>query len=177
MQISASVLAFDAYYRDLSHITMEERRLRNYDHPESLDCDLFAAHLAALKAGDDVQVPVYDFTTHTHDGTYRHVPAAPVVLVEGILLLVFQEIADLLDFTIFLDVPEDERLKRRVLRDTSERGRDVADVNRQFAATVAPMHDEFVQPSKTRADLIVDVNKDAFSALIEELPKSLRLRG
>ena len=151
----ASVLAFDAYYRDLSHLPFDERRRGNFDHPDSLDSELFLQHLDALRHGIDVDVPVYDFSTHTHTGRFQRVEAAPLLLVEGILLLAFEDAAAQLDYSIFMDVPEDVRLRRRIRRDMTERGRPEAHVRRQFAATVAPMHDAFVQPSRHRADRIV----------------------
>ncbi len=152
----ASVLAFDAYYRDLSHLPFAERRRRNFDHPDSLDSDLFLEHLDSLRDGRDVDVPIYDFATHTITGRFERVEAAPLVLVEGILLLAFEEVAQRLDYTIFLDLPEDVRLQRRIQRDVTERGRPEDHVRRQFAATVAPMHDAFVQPNRHRAGRIVD---------------------
>ena len=151
----ASVLAFDAYYRDLSHLPFAERRRRNYDHPDSLDSELFLQHLDALKQGIDVDVPVYDFATHTLSGRFERVAAARLLLVEGILLLAFAEVASRLDYSIFLDVPEEVRLQRRIQRDMSERGRPEDHVRRQFAATVASMHDAHVQPSRHRADRIM----------------------
>ena len=150
-----SVLAFDAYYRDLSHLPFTERRRRNFDHPDSLDSDLFLQHLDALRRGIDVDVPVYDFSTHTLTGRFERVEAAPLLLVEGILLLAFEEVLARLDYSIFMDVPEDVRLQRRIHRDVTERGRPEDHVRRQFSATVAPMHDAFVQPSRHRADRIV----------------------
>ena len=150
-----SVLAFDAYYRDLSHLPFTERRRGNFDHPDSLDSDLFLQHLDALKQGVDVDVPVYDFATHTLSGRFQRVEAAPLLLVEGILLLAFEEVTERLDYSIFMDVPEDVRLHRRIHRDVTERGRPEDHVCRQFEATVAPMHDAYVQPSRHRADRIV----------------------
>ena len=152
---TVSVLAYDAYYRDLSHLPFAERRRGNYDHPDSLDRDLFLQHLDALRQGIDVDVPVYDFSTHTLSGRFERVAAAPLLLVEGILLLAFEEVAERLDFSVFLDVPEEVRLQRRIQRDVAERGRPPDHVRRQFAATVAPMHDAYVQPSRHRADRIV----------------------
>ena len=151
----ASVLAFDAYYRDLSHLPFAERRRRNFDHPDSLDSDLFIQHLDALKQGLDVDVPVYDFSTHTLTSRFERVEAAPLLLVEGILLLAFETVAARMDYSIFMDVPADVRLQRRIQRDVAERGRPEDHVRRQFAATVAPMHDGYVQPSRHRADRIV----------------------
>ena len=150
-----SVLAFDAYYRDLSHLPFAERRRRNFDHPDSLDSDLFLEHLDALRRGVDVDVPVYDFSTHTLSGLFERVEAAPLLLVEGILLLASEEAARRLDYSIFMDAPEEVRLQRRIHRDVTERGRPEDHVRRQFAATVTPMHDAYVQPSRHRADRIV----------------------
>lgn len=165
---AVSVLNFDHYYRDLSHLTPDQRRVRNYDHPDALDHELFIGHLHRLSAGGGVEVPVYDFSTHTRDGSFEAVAAAPLAVVEGILLLAFPEVAARLDLTVFLDVPEPVRLQRRILRDTSERGRDPAGVRRQFAATVAPMHDAYVQPCRDRADLIFGPEVD-YEAVVDEL--------
>ena len=151
----ASVLAYDAYYRDLSHLPFAERRRRNYDHPDSLDSELFLEHLDALRRGVGVDVPVYDFLTHTLSGRFERVEAARLLLVEGILLLALADAVERLDYSVFLDVPEDTRLRRRIHRDMTERGRPEDHVRRQFAATVAPMHDAYVQPSRHRADRIV----------------------
>ena len=169
--IEVSVLAFDAYYRDLSHLPFAERRRSNYDHPDSLDSALFLEHLDALKQGINVDVPVYDFSTHTLSGRFERVEAAPLLLVEGILLLAFEEAAARLDYSIFLDVPEKVRLERRIRRDVEERGRPEDHVRRQFKATVAPMHDAYVQPSRHRADRIV-VSLDCDS-LADELAPTL----
>ena len=164
----AGVLAFDSYYLDLSHLPMAERSARNYDHPDALDVELFASHLDALRGGRGVSVPVYDFATHTASGEFRRVEPAPVLLAEGILLLAFPEIESRLDFSVFLDVPETVRLQRRIRRDTVERGRRPDDVRRQFRATVAPMHDRYVQPSSHRADRIAADGED-LEALAHEL--------
>lgn len=154
-----SLLAFDAYYRDLSHISMEERRQVNYDHPDSLDQELFIDHLEDLRSGNCIEVPEYDFATHTRTGRSTPVEAREIVLVEGILLFSLDGIHELLDIAVFLDVPEPVRLERRVRRDVVERGRDPDDVRRQFASTVVPMHDEFVQPYRDRAHRVVDVDE------------------
>ncbi len=163
----ASVLAYDAYYRDLSHLPFAERRRRNYDHPDSLDSELFLEHLDALRRGVGVDVPVYDFSTHTLSGRFERVEAARLLLVEGILLLALAGAVERLDYSVFLDVPEDTRLQRRVHRDMTERGRPEDHVRRQFAATVAPMHDAYVQPSRHRADRILGT--DDPDALADEL--------
>ena len=168
----ASVLAFDAYYRNLSDISLEERRLRNYDHPDSLDHELFSHHLDELRRGQDIEVPEYDFVTHTLTDRFLSVAARPTIIVEGILLLAFPDIADRLDLTVFMDVPEKVRLARRTERDVAERGRDPDDVRRQFAETVAPMHDRYVQEHRDRADCIVRIG-DSLDAVAADLARSL----
>ncbi|MFT5203796.1 MAG: uridine kinase [Candidatus Aldehydirespiratoraceae bacterium] len=167
-----SALAFDAYYRDLSHLTMEERMRVNYDHPDSLDNELFAQHLTDLRQGRDIEVPEYDFASHTRTGATIPVEAREIVLVEGILLFSFPGIHELLDYAVFIDVAEDVRLERRIQRDMRERGRDADDVRRQFAEFVAPMHDRFVQPYRDHADLVVSGEGEAGSdaaVIIERL--------
>jgi len=156
----ASAVAFDAYYRDLSHMTMQERMQVNYDHPDSLDLELFVEHLRDLRHGRAVEIPVYDFATHTRPGEVTVVEATEIVLLDGILLLNFSGISSLLDLAVFIDVPEAVRLERRIRRDVRERGRDTEDVHRQFRETVAPMHDRFVQPSAEHADRVVSLDED-----------------
>ena len=164
---SVSALAFDAYYRDLSHLSVEDRGVVNYDHPDSLDNELFAQHLDDLRNGISIDVPEYDFVSHTRTGGVIPVEAREVVVVEGILLFSFPGIHDLLDLAIFIDVPEDIRLERRIRRDVAERGRDPEDVRRQFAATVAPMHDQYVQPHSTLADRVVAVEESLDDVAVE----------
>ena len=169
-----SVLGFDAYYRDRSHLEPAERGLCNYDHPGSLDHELFVSHLDHLRAGHDIEVPVYDFATHTLSGRFERINAAPMIVIEGILLLAFPEIAARLDFTVFLDVPESVRLERRIRRDVAERGRAPDDVKRQFAATVAPMHNLYVQPHRHEASRIVEMD-EAYDDVAPELVAQLAI--
>ncbi len=166
------VLAFDAYYRDQAHLSLDERRACNYDHPDSLDHELFSSHLDQLRLGRDIDVPEYDFVTHTLTGHVRPVAARPIVIVEGILLLAFDDVTDRLDLQVFLDVPESVRLERRLQRDVSERGRDPDDVRRQFAEVVAPMHDRFVQPHRDRCDRIVRLG-DPYDEVAIELARRI----
>jgi len=155
-----SVLAFDSYYRDLTDIPMSERMLRNYDHPDSLDHQLFVNHLDMLRAGRAIDVPIYDFATHTRRAETERVEAHPLVVVEGILLASFPEVAARIDLLVFIDVPEDIRLERRIKRDVAERGRQPDDVRRQFTETVAPMHDLYVEPFKDSADRVIGIDED-----------------
>ena len=163
-----SPVAFDSYYRDLSHITMAERMEVNYDHPDSLDHELFIEHLQELRLGRSVEIPEYDFATHTRTGEVTVVQPNEIVILDGILLLHFEQVRDLIDLAVFIDIDEKVRLERRAQRDVRERGRDVEDVHRQFWATVAPMHDRFVQPSLERADRVVTVD-ESLEAVAREL--------
>lgn len=163
-----SSVAFDAYYRDLSHITMQERMQVNYDHPDSLDHELFVEHLHDLRRGRVVEIPIYDFASHTRTGEVTVVKPEAVVILDGILLLKFTKIRDLIDLAVFIDIPEAVRLDRRAQRDVRERGRDVDDVHRQFWETVAPMHDRFVQPTAEHADRVVTVD-EPLEAVAREL--------
>ncbi len=152
-----AILSFDTYYRDQSHLSLEQRAALNYDHPDILDVELFADHLDALVDGRPARLPVYDFTTHArvpdrHQVLHPH----PIVLVEGILLFAFAEIVDRLALRIYRECPEHIRFSRRLDRDTTERGRTADSVEHQFAATVAPMHDRFVAPSRERAHLVYE---------------------
>ena len=163
-----SVLAFDAYYHDQRHLPLRERSLVNYDHPDSLDHERFATDVEALRRGETIAAPVYDFATHTRTDDVTLIEPRPIVIVEGILLLSFTEIAERLDLAVFIDVPEDVRLERRIKRDVVERGREPDDVRRQFAATVAPMHDTFVEPYRHRADRTVAIHED-YGPVADEL--------
>lgn len=172
----ASLLAFDTYYRDHGHLTPEQRAEVNYDHPDSLDIELFTAHLDALLAGQDIEAPVYDFATHTRPGETMYVEARNIVVVEGILLLAFEDIANRLSVRVFRDCPEALRFTRRLERDIAERGRTPESVTRQFKATVKPMHDLFVQPSAASADLVISGEgelSDHIDTVLRALPTTL----
>ncbi len=159
------VLDHDSYYRDQSHLTPAARAELNYDHPSSLDSGLLAEHLRELKAGRGVDVPIYDFVTHTRSRETRRVEPAPMVIVEGILVFVEAPVRDQLDIKIFVDTDADIRLMRRIRRDLEQRGRSFQSVRDQYYATVRPMHLEYVEPSKRWADLIVPGGGDNKVAL------------
>jgi uridine kinase len=148
-------LAQDSYYLDVAWHSDAELRAHNFDHPDALDTDLLVSQIAALKAGEVVETPVYDFVHHRRTDRTVRVEPRPVILVEGILLFAERAIRELLDFRVFVDTDADVRLVRRLRRDMAERGRSVGDVLRQYEATVRPMHLEFVEPSKRFADVIV----------------------
>ncbi len=145
----------DSYYRDIEWQSEAELLHHNFDHPAALDNDLLVSHVAALKAGHAIEVPIYDFVRHRRTPRTRRVEPRPVVLLEGILIFAEPALRDLLDFKVFVDTDADLRLIRRLRRDMSERGRTVQDVLRQYMETVRPMHLEFVEPSKRWADVII----------------------
>jgi len=145
----------DAYYRDQAHLSFEDRAKINYDHPDSLELELMVEHLQALRNGQPVERPVYDFETHIRtDETYTLVPE-PAVIVEGILLLADARLREQFDVRVYIDTEADLRLMRRIQRDIVERGRSVESVLDQYQKTVRPMHYQFVEPSKRYADIII----------------------
>ncbi len=162
----------DAYYRDQAHLSLEERAKINYDHPASLESDLLAAQLADLRAGRAVDVPIYDFATHTRRVDRRHVSPAKVIIVEGILVFTEPALREQMDIKIFVDTDADIRLIRRIRRDLEQRGRSFQSVRDQYYQTVRPMHLEHVEPSKRWADLIVPEggdNKVALDVMLGQL--------
>ncbi len=167
-----SVVPFDAYYKDLRGLSVEERNEMNFDHPDSLDADLFGYQLDGLASGLDVAIPVYDFSEHRRLDDLTILPAAEIVIAEGILLFAFPEIAERFDFTIFRECSEECRFERRLERDTVERGRSEESVRKQFNESVAPMHDQFVEPSKTIADRVVREDEE-LSDVVSELAEAI----
>lgn len=154
------VLPLDSYYRDLGHLSFEERLAVNFDHPDSIDHELFETHLDLVASGVAVDVPVYDFSCHSRAAGATRLDARPIVLVEGILLLAFPGVRERLHRTVFLDVPAAVRLERRVSRDVAERGRVEAEVRQVFADVVQPMHERFVQPGASYADDVIGFEDD-----------------
>lgn len=149
------LLEQDSYYRNLEDMPLDERRLANFDHPDSIDSELLVNHLKRLKSGNTIEMPVYDFKTHTRRRRTEYIEPKPVAIVEGILIFAEARILGLLDVRVFVDTPDDIRFIRRLRRDITERGRTVESVIAQYHATVRPMHFEFVEPSKRHADLII----------------------
>ncbi len=145
----------DAYYIDAAHLPPEERAKLNFDHPDSLDNDLLIQHLVELQAGRPVEIPVYDFKTHSRRVETLRVAPQPVILVEGILIFADKRLRELMDVKIYVDTDADLRLLRRLERDIGERGRSIQSVMQQYLSTVRPMHLEFVEPSKRYADVII----------------------
>jgi uridine kinase len=148
-------LQHDAYYKDLSGLPPAQRAEVNFDHPNSLETELLIRHIEQLKNGQPVEVPIYDFATHSRTPQTFTVQPRPVILVEGILIFAEKALRDLCDVKIFVDTDSDIRFIRRLQRDIAERGRTVDSVIKQYMATVRPMHMEFVEPSKRYADVII----------------------
>ena len=167
----------DFYYKDLSHLSHEERSNINFDHPDSIDFDLMRAQIEQLKNGEAISCPQYDFITHTRKAEKSNIEPARVVIVEGILIFAVPELRDLFDWKIFIDTDDDVRLLRRMERDMRERGRDFNSIKHQYLTTVKPMHDAFVQPSKQHADIIVPKggeNGMALSLILSKLHEQIR---
>jgi uridine kinase len=150
-----SLIQHDAYYKDLSDLPPAQRAMQNFDHPDALDNSLLIAQLRDLKANRAVEVPVYDFTTHTRTTETLRVEPHRVILVEGILIFADTMLRQLMEVKIYVDTDADIRFIRRLERDIAERDRTMASVIRQYLATVRPMHQEFVEPSKRHADVII----------------------
>ncbi|QOR74281.1 uridine kinase [Cruoricaptor ignavus] len=150
-----NVLSQDNYYRDNQHLPLADRELLNYDHPKSIDFELLTQHVQALKRGESIQQPVYSFVTHSRTGDYTVVQPKEVLIVEGILVLTSKELLKEFDLKVYVQTDSDERLIRRIRRDTQERGRDLEEVLQRYQTTLKPMHQEFIEPSKNEADLII----------------------
>ncbi len=148
-------LPHDAYYRDLRNLPENQRKAINFDHPNSLESELLGEHIKQLQNWQPVQLPVYDFTTHTRTTDYITVKPHPVVVVEGILIFAEPKLRDLFNVKIFVDTDDDLRFIRRLQRDIAERGRTMENVIEQYLSTVRPMHMDFVEPSKRYADVII----------------------
>jgi uridine kinase len=152
------VISQDSYYQDTSHLSYEERTSINFDHPKSIDFKLLITHLNTLKANKPVEQPVYSFVNHNRTGDTIHTLPRKVMLVEGILIFTHPELRNLFDIKIFVHADSDERLMRRLKRDIAERGRDLNEVLSRYQNTLKPMHNQFIEPTKTYADIIIPNN-------------------
>lgn len=179
-----AVLQQDSYYRNLQDMPLDFRSAVNFDHPDALDNDLLVKHIRLLKNGQAVELPLYDFRTHTRQAETRRIEPKPIVIVEGILIFADARLRSEFDIRIFVDTPDDIRFIRRLQRDVADRGRTVESVIEQYLSTVRPMHMEFVEPSKRDADIIIPegghnpVGIDLISGRIRErLARSLTAAG
>jgi uridine kinase len=150
-----AIIDQDSYYRDLDDIPIADRDLRNFDHPDAFDNELLKQHVRELLEGKPIEQPIYDYTRHARLKETKHVGDHVVIVLEGILIFVDEELRELMDIKLFIDADADIRLVRRIERDVRERGRAIETILRQYQATVRPMHLQFVEPSKRYADLIV----------------------
>ena len=153
------VISQDSYYKDTSHLSYEERTKINFDHPRTIDFDLLYEHLLQLKDNQTIEQPVYSFVKHnrTNDTVITH--PRKVMIIEGILILTHPKLRELFDIKIFVHADSDERLVRRIKRDISERGRDINEVLNRYQTTLKPMHQQFIEPTKEFADIIIPNNK------------------
>ncbi|HEY4538241.1 MAG TPA: uridine kinase [Erysipelothrix sp.] len=149
------IIRMDDYYKDQSHMPMEERLNTNYDHPFAFDMDLLVSDIEKLKAGIAIDKPVYDFMNHTRSDYTEHISCSDVVVIEGLMTLDDERLRSLLDIKVFVDAPADIRFIRRLIRDVNKRGRSLDHVIEQYLNTVRVMHEQFVEPSKRNADIII----------------------
>ena len=171
-----SILRHDNYYKRHDDMPFEERCKLNYDHPDAFDTDLLCEHIKLLKAGHSIQMPVYDYTIHNRSDKTVEVTTAPVIVLEGILIFAEPELCNLMDIKVFVDTDADVRILRRITRDVKERGRSLDSVITQYLTTVKPMHEQFVEPSKRHADIIIPEggeNVVALDMLIQRVKKHL----
>jgi uridine kinase len=178
--VGAEQLAYlphDAYYRDMPHLSLEERAHQNYDHPNSLETNLLINHIKSLVNLHPVHVPIYDFTTHRRTEKTMLVEPSPIILVDGILIFTKKKLLDLMDIKVYVDTDADVRFIRRLQRDIQERGRSLDSVVEQYMETVRPMHLKFVEPSKRHADVIIPhggLNRVAMEMVVSRLQDLLR---
>ena len=173
-------LPHDAYYRDLGDLPYDQKAAMNFDHPDSLETELMIKHILELKKANAIEIPVYDFSTHSRTSKTIRVEPRAVIIVEGILLFVDKQLRDLLDIKIFVDTDADIRFIRRLQRDITERGRTTDMVVQQYLSTVRPMHLEFVEPSKRYANIIIPeggLNEIAMDMVIARIEMLLSKRG
>ena len=145
----------DSYYRNLEQLPLDIRDVVNFDHPDAIDNDLLIEHLRALKSGEAVELPLYDFKSHGRLAETLRVEPQPIIIIEGILIFAEPRLLDEMDIKVYVDTPDDIRFIRRLRRDVAERGRTVESVIEQYLSTVRPMHMQFVEPSKRYADVII----------------------
>lgn len=174
---STLIIHHDSYYRDRPDLTFEERCRINFDHPDSLETELLITHIRNLRGGTPIEVPIYDFSHHTRVEAVEAAEPMPIIIVEGILVLAEPKLRELMDLKVYVDTDADLRLVRRMRRDVAERGRTHESVVDQYLETVKPMHEQFVDPSKRFADLIVPEggnNHVAIGVLVANIQSILR---
>ena len=173
---NAVILSHDYYYKAHDELAFEERSKLNYDHPDSLDTAMLVEHVRQLKQGNAIMHPTYDFASHSRNTEWKKTESAEIIIIEGILIFTDKELCSLCDIKLFVDADADVRFIRRLTRDVKERGRNMDSVINQYLSTVKPMHEEFVEPSKAKADLIIPQgghNDIAISMIIDGIKKKL----
>lgn len=176
---AVTVIYHDNYYRRQGNIPFEQRRKVNYDHPDALETDLLLEHLRHLRRGETIACPVYDYELHDRSVETIEIRPNHIIIVEGILTLADARLRDLLDIKIFVDADADERILRRIVRDISERGREMGDIIEQYLSTVKPMHNLYVQPTRATADIVLNSGRNdvAFSLVCSHIEKILSQAG
>lgn len=171
-----TVLSYDNYYKRRDDIPFEERQTINYDHPDALETELLIQHIRKLKAGESVECPKYDFSQHNRSGEVIVIKPSRVIIVEGILVLQNKKLREMLDIKVYVEADADERILRRAIRDVKERGRDIESVYEQYITTVKPMHYRYVEPTKYKADIILNsgMNDVAFDLVKTKILDFLR---
>jgi len=170
------LIAQDSYYKDLSHLSIEEKAKQNFDHPDSLDFDLMKSHLIDLQKGKEILQPIYDFNTHSRLSSSKKILPKKVIIVEGTLVLNQEILLSLYNLKLYIDLDQNTCLDRRIERDITERGRSKKNVLEQYKQTVKPMFEEFIYPSKNKADLIIPGknNDDYLMTVVEEIRKKIK---
>ncbi len=176
---AVTVIRHDDYYKAHDDMTYEERTKLNYDHPKAFDTDLLTAHIGQLKAGKAVHCPIYDYRVHNRSKDFQLIYPTRVIIVEGILIFEDKKLCQMMDIKIFVDTDADIRILRRIRRDVQERARSLDSVITQYLETVKPMHEQFVEPSKKNADLIVPEgghNSVAMEMIVNQIEKHINLK-
>lgn len=167
------IIPHDCYYKSLSNITLEEREQRNYDCPEAYETDLLIKDLKTLMSGESIERPIYSYTERLRQKETVHVNPAPIIIIEGILVLENEQLSNLMDIKIFVDTDSDIRLTRLIDRDRKERGLDLDYIISKYKTTLKPMHEKYIEPCKKKADVIIPANKDnndvGFSIIIDKI--------
>lgn len=170
-ETEVGIISQDSYYKANDHLSMDERALINFDHPRAIDFELLVEHLKQLKQGETINQPVYSFVHHNRTEDYILTHPRKVMIVEGILILTNPELRDLCDIKIFVHADSDERLIRRLKRDIAERGRDMQEVLSRYQSTLKPMHDQFIEPTKAFADIIIP--NDTYNTVAIEIVRTV----
>ena len=170
-----TVIYHDNYYRRHDELTFEQRKVINYDHPDSLETELLLEHLKALKNGESVMCPVYDFSQHNRSDKFVEIRPSSIIILEGILVLADERLRDMMDIKIFVDADADERILRRARRDMLERGRDIENIMDQYLTTVKPMHYMYIEPTRHYADIVINsgMNEVAFDLVATKVSSLL----